>query len=103
MKDRRTFVRTLALVAALVVALLLLAGNALAGMSSANYRLDWYVVLTGGGGGPTDSTNYAANFTIGQTAKGSSSSTNYAAGLGYWYGAAVEYRIYLPLVMKDYS
>ena len=59
-----------------LLALLLLAGSALAGMSSPNYRLDWYVLLTGGGGGPTDSTNYAANYTIGQTARGLSSSTN---------------------------
>jgi len=87
-----------------LAALLLLAGNALAGMSSTNYRLDWYVVLTGGGGGPTDSTNYAANFTIGQTARGSSSSTNYEVGLGYWYGVDVGgYEIYLPAVMRNYN
>jgi len=86
-----------------LAALLLLAGNVLAGMSSTNYRLDWYVVLTGGGG-PTASASYAANFTIGQTARGSSSSTNYEAGLGYWYGEDVGgYEIYLPVVVKDHS
>lgn len=85
-----------------LVALLVLAGSALAGMSSTNYRLDWYVLLTGGGGGPTDSTNYAANFTIGQTARGLSSSANYAAGLGYWYGVG-GYKIYLPAVLKNFS
>ena len=84
-----------------LAALLLLAGNALAGMSSTNYRLDWYVVLTGGGGGPTDPANYVTNFTIGQTARGLSSSANYEAGLGYWYG--LEYKICLPLVLKDYG
>jgi len=81
------------------IALLLLAGNALAGMSSTNYRLDWYVLLTGGG--PASSTNYAANYTIGQTARGLSSSTNYAAGLGYWYGVG-GYKLYLPLILKNY-
>ncbi len=85
-----------------LVALLLLAGNALAGMSSANYRLDWYVLLTGGGGGPASSTNYQVNLTIGQTARGLSTSTNYQARLGYWYGL-VGYKIYLPLVLKNYS
>jgi len=83
--------------------LLLLAGRALA-MSSANYRLDWFVPLTGGGGGPASSTNYAVNFTVGQSAIGTSSNT-YRACLGYWCGiaeaAAVSYRIYLPLVLRN--
>jgi hypothetical protein len=84
------------------VALLLLAGNALAGMSSTNYRLDWFTPLTGGGGGPASSTNYAVNFTVGQSAIGFSASDNYSAGLGYWYGIE-EYRLYLPLVLRDYG
>ncbi len=78
--------------------ILLLAGSALA-MSSANYRLDWFTPLTGGGGGPANSANYAVNLTVGQSAIGASSNIDYAAGLGYWYGIR-EYRIYLPLVEK---
>jgi len=70
-------------------------------MSSTNYRLDWFTPLTGGGGGPTDSTNYAANFTVGQTARGQSSSTNYGACLGYWCGE-IEHKVYLPLVLRNY-
>ena len=81
--------------------LVLVSGVFVLAMSSTNYRMDWFVVLTGGGGGPTDSTNYAGNYTIGQTARGASSSTNYAIGLGYWYGIDVEYRIYLPLTVKN--
>jgi hypothetical protein len=77
----------------------LLTGSALA-MSSANYRLDWFTPLTSGGGGAASSTNYAVNLTIGQSATGGSSSANYAAGLGYWYGAAVGYKVYLPIVLK---
>jgi len=84
-----------------LVALLLLTDGVLA-MSSANYRLDWFTPLTGGGGGPASSTNYAVNFTVGQTTSGSSASANYATGLGYWYGIS-EYRIYLPLVLRDYG
>jgi hypothetical protein len=84
-----------------LAAVLLLAGGVLA-MSSDNYRLDWFTPLTGGGGGPASSTNYAVNFTFGQSAIGTSSSTHYAVGLGYWYGIG-EYRIYLPLVVKDYG
>lgn len=80
--------------------LLLLAGRALA-MSSANYRLDWFTPLTGSGG-PASSAHYAINFTVGQTAIGSSSSTNYRICLGYWCGAAGQYGIYLPLVLRNY-
>jgi len=84
-----------------LVALLLLTNSVLA-MSSANYRLDWYTPLTGGGGGPASSANYAVNLTIGQSAIGFSASDNYTAGLGYWYGIG-EYRLYLPLVLRDYG
>lgn len=79
---------------------LLLTGHALA-MSSANYRLDWFVPLTGGGGGPEQSANYAVNFTIGQSAIGIASSANYGGCLGYWCGTAAEYRVYLPLVLRS--
>lgn len=81
----------------------LLAGKTLA-MDSTNYRLDWFTPLTTNGGGSVSSGNHAANFTIGQTARGSSSSTNYEVGLGYWYGVDVgEYEIYLPVVMRNYN
>ena len=80
---------------------LLLSGIALA-MDSDNYRLDWFTPLTGGGGGAASSTNYAVNLTVGQTASGASTSTNYRGCLGYWCGE-VEYQILLPLVLRDYS
>jgi hypothetical protein len=96
---RRAMKRTAMLLA--LVALLFLIGSALA-MDSANYRLDWYVVLTGGGGGPTDSTNYAANFTVGQSAISAADSASYAVGLGYWYGVG-GFKIYLPLMLKNYG
>ena len=83
-----------------VVVSLVLAGSALA-MSSTNYRLDWFTPLTSGGGGAASSTNYAVNLTIGQAAIGGSSSANYQAGLGYWYGAVVGYKVYLPLVLRS--
>ena len=82
-----------------LIVLLLLAGSAMA-MSSTNYRLDWFTPLTSGGGGAASSTNYAVNLTIGQAAIGGSSSANYAVGLGYWYGAAAQYKIFLPIVLR---
>ncbi len=83
-----------------LAALLLLAGRALA-MSSANYRLDWFTPLTGSGGAAS-STNYAVNFTVGQSAIGASASTNYRGCLGYWCGAAARCRVFLPLVLRNH-
>jgi len=83
-----------------LTAILLLAGSVLA-MSSTNYRLDWFTPMTGGGGAPASSASYAVNLTVGQTVIGASSSANYGAGLGYWYGAVAQFRIFLPVVLKN--
>jgi len=83
-----------------LTAILLLAGSALA-MSSTNYRLDWFTPLTSGGGGAASSTNYAINLTIGQAAIGASSSASYGVGLGYWYGAVAQYKVFLPVVLRQ--
>ena len=86
---------------ALALVFLVLATSVLA-MSSTHYRLDWFAPLTGGGGGPASSTHYAVNFTVGQSAIGTASSTSYGGCLGFWCGAAaVGYRIYLPLVVRQ--
>jgi hypothetical protein len=84
-----------------LLALLLLVGVASA-MSSVNYRLDWFVPLTGSGGAAS-SANYAVNFTVGQTAIGASTSANYGGCLGYWCGVVAQRRVYLPLVLRDFS
>jgi hypothetical protein len=80
--------------------LLLLLAHGAQAMSSANFALDWYTPLTSSGGGLSSSVNYAVNFTIGQTAIGTSSSTNFSTGLGYWYGIFQQFRVRLPLVAK---
>jgi hypothetical protein len=85
----------------LLVAMLMMAGTSLA-MSSTNYWLDWFTPMTGGGGGPASSTNYAANFTVGQTVVGASTSEHYGSGLGYWYGLLSDiFHNFLALVMKN--
>jgi hypothetical protein len=91
--------RRTAILLALAV-FLLVAGSALA-MVSTNYRLDWYVPLTGGGG-PAVSTNYHANFTVGQTAIGASTSTDYRACLGFWCARFFR-EVYLPTIMRNAS
>lgn len=92
--------RRIAILLTLAV-LLLLAGRALA-MESEHYRLDWFTPLTGGGGGPAQSAHYAINFTVGQSVIGKASGTNYGGCLGFWCGAAGQYRIYLPLVLRNF-
>jgi hypothetical protein len=79
---------------------LLLVGVALA-QTSASYDLSWNVIA--GGGGSISSTSYAINSIIGQPVVGASESENYRTEAGFWGGAlAVEYKIYLPVVLKNY-
>ena len=87
---------TLLTVALLV---LLMAGNVLA-MSSSGYVLDWYVPVTGAGGGEASSANYAVNFTVGQSVIGTSSSASYSSTLGYWYSLLLEWLINLPIIFN---
>jgi hypothetical protein len=68
----------------MLVGLICLTGIAYAGVS-ANYNLSWHV-LSGGGGGQMDSASYALSSAVGQII-GSSESSNYRLGAGYWYGA----------------
>mgnify|MGYP000004232784 CR=1 FL=1 len=87
----------------LVLALLpFLLTGAVSAMESDGYRLDWFTPLTGGGGGVASSTHYAVNLTVGQSVVGVSSSTNHEVCLGYWCGGAMQYRIYLPLVLRNF-
>lgn len=92
--------RMVIVLAGALLCTLLLTTVALA-MSSTNYRLDWFTPLTGTGGAAS-STNYAVNFTVGQSATGAATSANYSGCLGYWCGE-FEYRIFLPLVLRNYS
>ena len=83
----------------IVIVVLLSAANA-AAMSSAHYRLDWFTPVTSSGGGMANSTHYAVNLTIGQSVINSAASVHYKMGLGYWYGVAGNYRVFLPLILK---
>jgi hypothetical protein len=66
----------------MLVGLVCLTGIAYAQMS-ANYDLSWHVLS--GSGGQMDSASYALSSTVGQII-GSSESSNYRLGAGYWYG-----------------
>jgi hypothetical protein len=89
-------------IAALAVGLLcilVLASVVSAEMFSDNYGVPWDARW--GGGGLTSSDNYAVNATVGQGAIGWTDSANYGVGVGYWYGAIIGYKIYLPLIVKN--
>ncbi len=80
----------------------LVAGTAGAGRS-AHYAIDWQVLS--GGGAPASAGNVSLNGSLGQTAIGPSTSTNYRLGAGYWFemvpAAPGSRRIYLPVVFKN--
>ena len=84
----------------LTLLILLLLAHTVQAMSSTNFKLDWFTPLTSNGGGPASSAQYAANYTIGQTAIGATSSTNYGIHVGYWYAILPNFRIRLPLVIR---
>ena len=84
-------------------ALLLLASvvGAQAG-ASPGYDLSWWTV---DGGGTTFSINggYTLGGTIGQADAGPAlSNGGYTLAGGFWGGAAISYRLYLPLVLRQY-
>ena len=91
--------RTLRICLLLLLALTLVAGAV--AMTSSNYWLNWFTPGTSNGGGPLASSNYAVNFTVGQTAIGQMTSANYKTDLGYWYGLLRQFRRFLPVVMEN--
>lgn len=83
-----------------LAALLLLTSFALA-QSGNGYDLTWNTV---DGGGHTFSSggDYSLGGTIGQPDAGVLSGGDYALVGGFWGGAAIEYKIYLPLALRDH-
>ncbi len=86
----------------LLVGVLLVGMAAVASaMSSPNVLLNWYVNLSGAGGGRSTSAQYTADFTIGQNAASAASSPNYNAGMGYWAAFPFTTYTYLPVIKKN--
>jgi hypothetical protein len=87
------------------LAAILLASSALA-MASANYRLDWYLPMTGGGFHNRQSATFILSGTYGQTGILSLTSSQYRGQLGFWGGIVQsvieppEYFVQLPVVFK---
>ena len=82
----------------LLLALLLV--NTAQAMTSTNYRLDWLVPLTDGGGGTADSANFTISYTVGQTAIGSSDSSRFSLRSGFWQEFEEQCLIWLSVIVR---
>ena len=90
------------------IALVLLIGISTANAQRANdpatpqsgYELSWYTI---DGGGATFSTggSYSLGGTIGQADAGVLSGGSYQLNGGFWGGSSINYKVYLPLVLKN--
>ena len=93
--------RWLILVMYLLLILALTADLALA-QSGGDYDLSWSTV--DGGGGASAGGDFRLSGTAGQPDAGALSGSNYRVGGGFWGGgAAAEYGIYLPLLLRNAS
>ena len=68
----------------LLLLLLALATSTALAMGSDNFRLDWFVPITSGGGGVASSPHFTADISVGQVAVTNAASLHYRANLGYW-------------------
>ena len=87
----------LLLAAWLLVVMFLAVESALA-QSGGGYDLSWSTL--DGGGGQSSAGHYTLDGTIGQPDAGALTGGVYALTGGFWGGAAAQYRIYLPLVLR---
>jgi hypothetical protein len=90
--------RKWAILGALVAGLLLMSA-AQAAPNAPN--IDWWVI--GGGGGSDTASGTTLSGTIGQVIAGTDSDGTQELCAGFWCGAAAEYKIYLPLILKDFQ
>ena len=70
-------------------------------VARSGYDLSWW---TADGGGYTFSTGpgYSLGGTIGQPDAGALTGPGYTLSAGFWPGGAAAYRVYLPLVLRNY-
>jgi len=68
-------------------------------LANGTRSIDRYVI--GGGGGHSEAAPYTLDATIGQPVVGQVENLPYELCSGFWCGAAVEYKIYLPLVLRN--
>jgi hypothetical protein len=69
--------------------------------SQSGYDLSWYTI-DGGGALNSSGGGYSLSGTIGQPDAGSMGGGTYQLNGGFWGGAAIDYKVYLPLVLKSF-
>jgi hypothetical protein len=90
----------------IVLAVLLLTGSAVVVNAQSNgYKIDWWTGTGGGGAAQSADDTYTLHGTVGQPDAGTlrSADDTYALTGGFWGGAATEYDIFLPLVLRNHS
>ena len=85
----------------LIVVILLLGAAALSMADEPGYTLDWWTVDGGGGTWSDTSEQYELNGTVGQPDACTWGDGGYTLTGGFWGAGEVQYRIYLPLVLRD--
>jgi hypothetical protein len=95
----RYFTATSRAMVLVTIVLLLAASTALA---LSDFDISWWTV--DGGGGTASGGSYTLIGTIGQPDAEVLTGGDYTLGGGFWGGgaAAVEYRVYLPMVLRQY-
>jgi hypothetical protein len=91
--------RTLAVLPVVVAVLLFLSGSAV--HSAAGYDLSWWTV-DAGGSVYSEAGRYSLGGTVGQPDVAFLHGDQYTLVGGFWGGAPVEYRLLLPLVLRQY-
>jgi len=66
---------------------------------TASYDLSWYTVDAGGG--TSSNGTYTLDGTIGQPDAGTMSNGSYSLIGGFWGGTVAQYKIFLPLTLKN--
>lgn len=67
---------------------------------TATYEINWYTI-DGGGAMNVSGGSYSLSGTIGQPDAGALSGGAYTLAGGFWGGAAANYNVYLPLLLKN--
>ncbi len=92
MSMRQTAILLLAMAA-------LLADSVVFAQTGGGYDLTWNTV--DGGGGTSAGGGYTLAGTMGQPDAGALVGGGYTLSGGFWAGAAIDYRTYLPLVLRS--
>jgi hypothetical protein len=82
-----------------VLAILLALSLPVLAQVSSSYDLSWHVI--GGGGGKMASAGHTLQGTTGQALVGQMSGSGHNLCSGFWCAGEAEYRVYLPLTLRN--